>query len=231
MSKHGRSWAGNRPAETKPAGFRSHRPMPSSQFPAAVSAIATTRSRNADSPAARVDRLGGLGRRPKADGEDAEVHRRGDPCGDPLDGAQALAAAARSRGSGTCSRTLRRVRGQRCCRGRRRSALTAEPFATEREPVGERSRWPARGGGHDPGAGDRRSRRAGTGKEQCDDDHRGMRALHSIVTGVPTGISLPSVRIAEFLNRMQPCEICPGIRLGRSVPWMPMNPPAGQPVS
>jgi hypothetical protein len=32
-------------------------------------------------------------------------------------------------------------------------------------------------------------------------------------------------------SRMQPCETRPGIRSGRSVPWMPTNPHAGQPVA
>ena len=30
--------------------------------------------------------------------------------------------------------------------------------------------------------------------------------------------------------RMQPCETRPGMQIRRSVPWMPMKPPAGQSV-
>ena len=31
-----------------------------------------------------------------------------------------------------------------------------------------------------------------------------------------------------FLMRMHPCDTAPGSSSGRLVPWMPMNPPAGQ---
>ena len=34
----------------------------------------------------------------------------------------------------------------------------------------------------------------------------------------------------RFRSRMQPCEIRPGMSAGWLVPWMPMNPPAGQSV-
>ena len=37
--------------------------------------------------------------------------------------------------------------------------------------------------------------------------------------------------MSALRSRMQPCETAPGIRSGRSVPWMPMKPPAGQSVS
>ena len=37
--------------------------------------------------------------------------------------------------------------------------------------------------------------------------------------------------MSRLRMRMQPWETRPGSRPGRSVPWMPMNPPAGQSVS
>ena len=52
--------------------------------------------------------------------------------------------------------------------------------------------------------------------------------IHS--TGVPTGISLASLRTAAFGMRMQPCETRPGRICGSFVPWIPMNPPPGQSV-
>ena len=36
--------------------------------------------------------------------------------------------------------------------------------------------------------------------------------------------------MSAFRSRMQPCEIRPGMSWGWLVPWMPMNPPAGQSV-
>ncbi len=51
------------------------------------------------------------------------------------------------------------------------------------------------------------------------------------VTGVPSGISRSSRRMSMFRNRMQPCEIRPGISEGRFVPWIPTKPPAGQSVT
>ena len=44
-------------------------------------------------------------------------------------------------------------------------------------------------------------------------------------------MSLASRRIAPFGTRTQPCDGRPGISPGWSVPWMPMTPPPGQPVS
>ena len=41
---------------------------------------------------------------------------------------------------------------------------------------------------------------------------------YRIVTGVPSGISRSSRRMSVFRNRMQPCEIRPGISEGRFVP-------------
>jgi hypothetical protein len=37
--------------------------------------------------------------------------------------------------------------------------------------------------------------------------------------------------MSALRSRMQPCETAPGIRSGRSVPWMPTYPPPGQSVS
>ena len=50
-------------------------------------------------------------------------------------------------------------------------------------------------------------------------------------TGVPTGISRASARMSALRIRMQPCDTRPGTRSGRSVPWMPTKPPAGQSVA
>ena len=52
-----------------------------------------------------------------------------------------------------------------------------------------------------------------------------------MVMGVPTSTSLSSLRMSAFFMRTQPCEILPGIRPGRQVPWMPTMPPPGQSVS
>jgi hypothetical protein len=51
-----------------------------------------------------------------------------------------------------------------------------------------------------------------------------------MVSGVPIGISFASARMSALRIRMHPWEIRPGISSGRSVPWMPMNPPPGQSV-
>ena len=62
---------------------------------------------------------------------------------------------------------------------------------------------------------------------------RGGRARDGqrIRTGVPIGMSRASRTIAPFGTRTQPWEGRPGISPGWSVPWMPMTPPPGQPVS
>ena len=52
-----------------------------------------------------------------------------------------------------------------------------------------------------------------------------------IRTGVPIGMSRASWTIFQFGTRTQPWEGRPGISPGWSVPWMPMTPPPGQPVS
>jgi hypothetical protein len=52
-----------------------------------------------------------------------------------------------------------------------------------------------------------------------------------MVTGVPTGIRRASSRMSGLRIRMQPCEMRPGTRSGRSVPWIPTKPPAGQSVA
>ena len=57
------------------------------------------------------------------------------------------------------------------------------------------------------------------------------RARQRIVSGVPTGISRASFRIAAFCIRMQPCETRPGRICGSFVPWTPTKPPPGQSVS
>ena len=62
-------------------------------------------------------------------------------------------------------------------------------------------------------------------------DPRPACIIYWIRIGVPTGISCARRRIAALRSRMQPCETRPGIRSGRSVPWMPMKPPPGQSVS
>ena len=51
------------------------------------------------------------------------------------------------------------------------------------------------------------------------------------VSGVPTCISLLSLRMLALGTRTQPCEILPGISPGWLVPWMPTIPPPGQSVS
>lgn len=57
-------------------------------------------------------------------------------------------------------------------------------------------------------------------EDAIDDPRDSARAQisHLTISGVPTGISLLSVRIARLVRRMQPCEIRPGIRSGRLVP-------------
>ena len=63
---------------------------------------------------------------------------------------------------------------------------------------------------------------------------RGRRAARPrqwIVTGVPTGMRCASSRTSGLRIRMHPCEIRPGTRSGRSVPWIPTKPPAGQSVA
>ena len=62
-------------------------------------------------------------------------------------------------------------------------------------------------------------------------DRREQGGDHRIVTGVPTGMSFASRRMSALRRRMQPCETRPGMSSGRSVPWIPTKPPAGQSVS
>ena len=57
------------------------------------------------------------------------------------------------------------------------------------------------------------------------------RAGSTILTGVPTGMMRARRTMSRLRMRMQPCDTRPGTRSGRSVPWMPMKPPAGQSVS
>ena len=73
---------------------------------------------------------------------------------------------------------------------------------------------------------------AGNGQDP-ERDERGAQAAgaHEIVRGVPTGISRSSPRMSALRMRMHPWETRPGSRSGRSVPWMPTYPPAGQSVS
>ena len=52
-----------------------------------------------------------------------------------------------------------------------------------------------------------------------------------MLTGVPSGISRKSLRIAGFRMRTQPCETRPGRICGSFVPWIPTKPPPGQSVS
>ena len=52
-----------------------------------------------------------------------------------------------------------------------------------------------------------------------------------MVRGVPTGMRRASARMSALRKRMHPWEMRPGTRSGRSVPWMPTKPPAGQPVA
>ena len=56
-------------------------------------------------------------------------------------------------------------------------------------------------------------------------------ARQLIVIGVPIGSSRASRTMSALRSRMQPCETAPGMRSGRSVPWMPTYPPPGQSVS
>ena len=61
----------------------------------------------------------------------------------------------------------------------------------------------------------------------------GVRSIRRqrMITGVPTGIRRARARMSALRIRMQPWETRPGTRSGRSVPWMPTNPPAGQSVA
>ena len=102
--------------------------------------------------------------------------------------------------------------------------LTAERLRAERELLGQR---PA-------GEGRRRRDHHRQQQDRREDDREPMaraQRRHRIVTGVPTGISRASLVIAALRRRMQPWEMRPGTSCGESVPWIPMNPPAGQSVS
>ena len=72
--------------------------------------------------------------------------------------------------------------------------------------------------------------RSGQGRHGEQDTEGSEQHQAWTVSGVPMGMSLASRRIAALRRRMQPWETAPGRRSGRFVPWMPMNPPAGQSV-
>ncbi len=59
----------------------------------------------------------------------------------------------------------------------------------------------------------------GTEREEAHSGNPGQ--LHWMITRVPTGISRESLRMSTLRMRMQPWEMAPGMRSGRSVPWMP----------
>jgi hypothetical protein len=137
------------------------------------------------------------------------------------------------------------MRGRRPRPGPRPPRMTESPAAERKAPCERRRR---RGAGRTRACRERPRR--GRAQSRCDDqdrqdesDERAGAATqrdsgtgapgrrHMIVTGVPIGSRWPSARIAALRSRMQPWEIRPGIRPGSSVPWMPMNPPAGQSVS
>ena len=74
----------------------------------------------------------------------------------------------------------------------------------------------------------RGARQAGAGEQESADE--GERAHQRTVTGVPTGMIRARRRMSALRMRMHPCDTRPGSRSGRSVPWIPMKPPAGQSV-
>ena len=145
------------------------------------------------------------------------VVRRRLPCAGAGPRRPRMTEATAAEREAPCERRRRRSagrprgRGERPRRGRAQSRRDDQDRQDERPVTARRER---------PGTA--AARRSGTGAP-------GRR--HVIVTGVPIGSSRPSARIAALRSRMQPWEIRPGISPGSSVPWMPMNPPAGQSVS